>query len=545
MKTRLFLFVLLLICSMSFAQAVRQPSGFAPPSTSGGGGDAEGTAVAADVLTGKTFSNDSAIGLSGSMPNNGAINITPGTSSQPILAGYHNGSGVVDGDADLAGNNIASGVVIYGTRGDFSPLASVTGTLYRRVELGATGTAGDMFIVRGDIYTVGQPTKTANADTNPPGVSYGAATSADGQYLAVTSTTSPFLRTYKWSSINSRYEATTAQDTNPPGASYGAAMSADGQYLAVSSFASPYLRTYKWSSVNNRYEVTTVQDVSPPGTAQGAVMSADGQFLAVTSPSTSPYLRTYKWSSVNNRYEMTVTQDTNPPGASYYPAMSADGQYLAVTSSASPYLRTYKWSSINSRYEATTAQDTNPPGISYGSAMSADGQYLAVTSSVSPYLRTYKWSSINSRYEATTAQDTNPPGTSYGAAMSADGQFLAVSSLDSPYLQTYKWSSANNRYEVNTTQDTNPPAGAHCATTSADGKYLAVTSSTSSPYLATYITNMGERLTPAMPLVASGGYTLLPYNAAYIGALMESGVASDVVDFAAFWWRQDLLPPAE
>lgn len=63
---------------------------------SGGGVVPTGDAVAADVLTGKTFSNASAVGISGTMPNNGAVSGTA-SPSQPytIPAGYHNGSGVV------------------------------------------------------------------------------------------------------------------------------------------------------------------------------------------------------------------------------------------------------------------------------------------------------------------------------------------------------------------------------------------------------------------------------------------------------------------
>lgn len=55
-----------------------------------------GDAVAADVLTGKTFSNASATGISGTMVNNGAVSGTA-TPSQPytIPEGYHNGNGKV------------------------------------------------------------------------------------------------------------------------------------------------------------------------------------------------------------------------------------------------------------------------------------------------------------------------------------------------------------------------------------------------------------------------------------------------------------------
>ena len=58
-----------------------------------------GTATAADVLSGKTFFSDSYTVKTGTMANNGAVSktITPSSSAQTytIPAGYHNGSGKV------------------------------------------------------------------------------------------------------------------------------------------------------------------------------------------------------------------------------------------------------------------------------------------------------------------------------------------------------------------------------------------------------------------------------------------------------------------
>ena len=58
-----------------------------------------GTAVAANVLTGKTFTNASSVGVTGTMTDNGAVSktFTPSTSIQSytVPTGYHNGSGTV------------------------------------------------------------------------------------------------------------------------------------------------------------------------------------------------------------------------------------------------------------------------------------------------------------------------------------------------------------------------------------------------------------------------------------------------------------------
>lgn len=59
-----------------------------------------GTAVAADVLTGKTFTNNSQVGTAGTMPNNGTWSqtITPNASQEQVIVipgGYHSGSGQI------------------------------------------------------------------------------------------------------------------------------------------------------------------------------------------------------------------------------------------------------------------------------------------------------------------------------------------------------------------------------------------------------------------------------------------------------------------
>ena len=92
---------------------------------------ATGDATAGDVLAGKTFSNASAAGVAGTMPNRGAVTYTPGTSDQAVAAGYHNGAGKVEGDADLVAGNVKSGENIFGVGGTLTP--------------GGTAIAADLF----------------------------------------------------------------------------------------------------------------------------------------------------------------------------------------------------------------------------------------------------------------------------------------------------------------------------------------------------------------------------------------------------------------
>ena len=56
-----------------------------------------GNAVVADVLSGKTFTNDDGVEYTGTMPNRGALTPSIGnTGTYTIPLGYHNGNGIVD-----------------------------------------------------------------------------------------------------------------------------------------------------------------------------------------------------------------------------------------------------------------------------------------------------------------------------------------------------------------------------------------------------------------------------------------------------------------
>ena len=77
---------------------------------------ASGSATSAQVLTGTSFSNSSGA-ATGTMPIHGAVVLTPTTTGVAIAAGYHDGSGVVPGDADLVAANIKNGINLFGVVG--------------------------------------------------------------------------------------------------------------------------------------------------------------------------------------------------------------------------------------------------------------------------------------------------------------------------------------------------------------------------------------------------------------------------------------------
>lgn len=95
-----------------------------------------GNAAVGDVLAGKTFYNTSLkTKHTGTIPNRGAVVITPGTTNQTIAAGYHNGQGYVKGDANLVPGSILAGKNIFGVAGN-QPKVLVGGGVYEPFSLG-------------------------------------------------------------------------------------------------------------------------------------------------------------------------------------------------------------------------------------------------------------------------------------------------------------------------------------------------------------------------------------------------------------------------
>ena len=85
------------------------------------------TSEAGDILLGESaFSKG--VEITGTMPNRGAISITPGTTSKVIPEGYHNGAGSVEGDSDLVSANIRSGANIFNVAGNSAVVNTSDGT---------------------------------------------------------------------------------------------------------------------------------------------------------------------------------------------------------------------------------------------------------------------------------------------------------------------------------------------------------------------------------------------------------------------------------
>ena len=116
----------------------------------------KGTAGTGDVLSGKTFTNGSSVGASGTMPNKGAwTGATTGSGNVAIPAGYHNGSGYVSGEGAY---NAGVSATKKGTAGAGDVLSGKTFTNSSSVEASGTmankgNTTQDATATQDDTYT--------------------------------------------------------------------------------------------------------------------------------------------------------------------------------------------------------------------------------------------------------------------------------------------------------------------------------------------------------------------------------------------------------
>ncbi|MCP4198967.1 MAG: DUF1566 domain-containing protein, partial [Proteobacteria bacterium] len=109
--------------------------------------ESSGDAAAGDVLTGKTFSNAGAAGVSGTMANNGPFALSCGVGDQGVTGCYSGGT--LAGDGDLVAGNIVNGVDIFGVTGTataaaYPAIVSKTGQTPTVPIAASTGSDGDL-----------------------------------------------------------------------------------------------------------------------------------------------------------------------------------------------------------------------------------------------------------------------------------------------------------------------------------------------------------------------------------------------------------------
>jgi len=189
-----------------------------PAGHTSGGTVAAVTFTAANVLTGTTIA-----GTSGTMPNRGAVAITPSNAAQGIASGYHNGSGSVAA-VTVPAANVLTGTTIAGTPGTMinktgsSTVYTVT-TADQAVAVGYTDGAvgsvkvkGEAALLTGNIKSgitiagvAGSPSVVSTSDANAIAsqILVGLYAYVNGSKLTGTYPTNPTGSTQSWTTAGS------------------------------------------------------------------------------------------------------------------------------------------------------------------------------------------------------------------------------------------------------------------------------------------------------------------------------------------------------
>lgn len=298
-----------------------------------------------------------------------------------------------------------------------------------------TGERVLIYSIVGDVFT-----KMVSPVANPPGTANGCAFSPDGSLLAVSHANSPFFTVYAVSGAGASSTFTKIADpASLPGGLTGndVAFSADGQYLAVaSSTSSPRGSVY---SISGSGAGTTLTKISPftaptPNTNR-ADFSPDSQFL-VLGTITTPFIYIYQIAS--GAFTKLSDPASLPVSDSRGVVFSPDGTLLSVAgANYSPYVANYAISGTTFTKLANPA--ALPPGSSTNAAWSNNGQYLTLVSSVAPYVTRYLVADSGASATFTKQPDlaTAPTGGGLSVAFSPGDKFMAVGHSTSPLLSIY------------------------------------------------------------------------------------------------------------
>lgn len=264
--------------------------------------------------------------------------------------------------------------------------------------------------------------KLSNPASLPNDLARSVQFSPDAIYLVLTAQNNDF-RIYKRSGDSFSSIAAPA----PNGISASVRFSPDGTYMAVGHSGTPYLSIYKRSG--DTFTLLTTPNIIPSSSVSDVSFSSDGLYLAVAADNA---LLIYKRSGDTfTKLADPDVQVSSCRGVDFSP----DTNYLSVTSFLAPFNAHFKREG-DAFIKLDDVVISTGLGIGNGIKYSKDGTHVIIGLAQGPtFLVMLK--RIGDRFVVVNFPDTFDNAT-YALDFSATGSYLAIPRSRSPYVQIYK-----------------------------------------------------------------------------------------------------------
>lgn len=335
------------------------------------------------------------------------------------------------------------------------------------------------------------PTLLSNPATLPPGAGGGVAWSPNGEFLAVASTTTPFITIYQ--RFGTSFFKMDNPATLPAGNATSCAWSPDGQFLAVGHITTPFVTIYQ------KFGATFTKLANPASlpagtTVEGVAWSRDGLYLSVSTVNTA-LTSAFAVYQRGGAAGVTFTRLTNPAGqtapSSVRTAFTSDGQYIAFAQVATQGVAYQIQPQGGGTFGAPLSIPALPAGgSSFAVAWSPNRQFYAIAYQAAPgnppYIALYQFA--NGVFTSIPAPLVVPNQSAQAVDFSPNSKYLALGSTDSGTNKLIIYSIAGTTFTALTAPTVPPGSNVTDVKWSPDGQFIAV-SVTGSPFVLIYQTS--------------------------------------------------------
>lgn len=183
------------------------------------------------------------------------------------------------------------------------------------------------------------------------------AVSGDGSYVAVLTSSAPYLKVFKQSNNSFTYLAGAVNTDTLTPVSQSLAFTKDGNYLAAGGFASPYFHIYK--RTDDTFTKLTNPAILPSSTITHLRFSPDGSSLLTCSNTEG----VYPYSRSGDTFTRGATLGAT--GVVQEIAFTSDSKYAAIINDSTPYIQAYTYS--GSAYAAIATTSVSTPALAVAS----------------------------------------------------------------------------------------------------------------------------------------------------------------------------------